>query len=55
MEREADATDDHVDSLQLGIREGWIRPPQREGTVGIGFRATATASVLETLAEDRGD
>ena len=40
--------------LQRGIEEGWIRPPQRAGTIGGASRVRSTRRVLDVLDEDRG-
>ena len=43
------------DPLQVGIEEGWIRPPLQQGGIGRGPRARADRRVLDVLREDRGE
>lgn len=44
-----------ADRLAIGIEEGWIRPPQREGLVGRGPRMKSDRRVGDVIAEDRED
>lgn len=44
-----------TDPLAAGVKEGWIRPPLVEGSVGGHTRARAARRVLDVLAEDRGE
>lgn len=41
--------------LQRGIDEGWIRPPQRTGRLGVIERAKGARRIADVLAEDRDD
>ena len=43
------------DPLQRGIDEGWIRPPQRTGTLGMIEPAKGRRRIADVLAEDRGE
>ena len=43
------------DPLQRGIDEGWIRPPQRAGSLGAIERAKGKRRISDVLAEDRGE
>jgi|LauGreDrversion4_2_1035121.scaffolds.fasta_scaffold1124818_2 prevent-host-death family protein len=43
------------DVLAIGIEEGWIRPPRRDGQVGRGPRMKSDRRVGDVLAEDRED
>ncbi|MFZ4519381.1 MAG: type II toxin-antitoxin system Phd/YefM family antitoxin [Microthrixaceae bacterium] len=41
--------------LERGFDEGWVEPPRRHGGLEpVTQRASASRSVLEVLAEDRG-
>jgi len=42
-------------SLQQGVDEGWIRPPQRTGSIGVIERTKGKRRIVDVLAEDRGD
>jgi prevent-host-death family protein len=44
-----------ADRLAIGIEEGWIRPPRREGLVGRGPRMKSDRRVGDVIAEDRED
>lgn len=41
-------------ALRRGVDEGWIRPAQREVTVGAAPRHRSTKRTLDVLDEDRG-
>ncbi|MBU3703603.1 MAG: type II toxin-antitoxin system prevent-host-death family antitoxin [Ilumatobacteraceae bacterium] len=44
-----------ADRLAIGIEEGWVRAPRREGQVGRGPRMKSDRRVADVLAEDRED
>jgi len=44
-----------TDQLAVGIEEGWIRPPRRQGQVGRGPRMKSDRRVADVIAEDRED
>lgn len=41
-------------NLQRGIDEGWIRPAQRDSTIGTAARHRSATRTLDVLDEDRG-
>ncbi|MEY3340693.1 MAG: hypothetical protein RLZZ269_604 [Actinomycetota bacterium] len=43
------------DPLRRGIDEGWIRPPQRGGSIGDHEPARSSRRTLDLLREDRGE
>lgn len=43
------------DQLAIGIEQGWIRPPRRQGQVGRGPRMQSDRRVADVIAEDRED
>jgi prevent-host-death family protein len=43
------------DQLAIGIEQGWIRPPRRQGQVGRGPRMKSDRRVADVIAEDRED
>ena len=41
--------------IEEGIRTGWITPPARAAVLAPVARASSHRSVLDTIAEDRGE
>jgi len=41
--------------LRRAVRDGRLRPPQREGKIGHHPRVESKLTVLEMLADDRGE
>ena len=44
-----------TDQLAVGVEQGWIRPPRRDGQVGRGPRMKSDRRVADVIAEDRED
>ena len=44
-----------TDQLAVGVEQGWIRPPRRDGHVGRGPRMKSDRRVADVIAEDRED
>jgi prevent-host-death family protein len=44
-----------TDQLAVGVEQGWIRPPRRDGQVGRGPRMKSDRRVADIIAEDRED
>lgn len=44
-----------TDQLAVGVEQGWIRPPRRDGQIGRGPRMKSDRRVADIIAEDRED
>ena len=44
-----------TDQLAVGVEQGWIRPPRRDGQIGRGPRMKSDRRVADVIAEDRED